>query len=58
MRAEECSGTQEGGNIYHVIPGRTRNSCLVYKVHLHGRHFSCKIQINDYDEKIYCKRVR
>ena len=32
MRAEESSGTQEGGNIYHVISGRTRDSCLVYKV--------------------------
>ena len=39
MRAEECSGTQEGGNVYHVFAGKTRNSCLVYKVNLHGSPF-------------------
>ena len=43
MRAEESSGTQEGGDIYHVISGRMRNRCLVYKVNFHGRPFSCEI---------------
>ena len=47
MRAEESCETQEGGNIYHVISGKTRNRYLVYKVNFHGNPFSCEIQIND-----------
>ena len=43
-------GHKEGGNLYHVISGRMINSCLVYKVNLYGRPFSCKTQINDYDK--------
>ena len=50
MRAEESSGTQEGGDLYHIISGRMRNSCWVYKVNWYGRPFPCKTQINDYDE--------
>ena len=41
-RAEESSGTQEGGKIYHVTSGRMRKSHLVYKVNLHGKPFSSK----------------
>ena len=32
-----------------------RNSCLVHKVNLYGMPFSCKTQINDYDEKIFVR---
>ena len=50
-RAEETSGTQEGRDIYHVIAGRMRKSHLVYKVNLQDMPFSCKSQLDSYDEK-------
>ena len=50
-KAEESSGTQEGGDTYHVIAGRKRKSYLVYKVNLPLRPCSCKKWINDHDEK-------
>ena len=46
-RAEESSGTQEGGVIYHVITDRMRKNYLLYKVNLHVRLSSCKKLINN-----------
>ena len=54
-RAEESSGTHEGAVAYHVIAGRMRKSYLHYKVNLHVRPSSCKILINDDDEKTDAK---
>ena len=51
LRVEESSGTQEGGDIYHVIAGRMRRSYFLYKVNLHVQPSSCEKLINDDDEK-------
>ena len=42
MEELKSSGTQEGGDTYHVIAGRMRKSYLVYKVNLLVRPCSCK----------------